>query len=210
MDCCKHNKTSKICIRKNDKKKFNLPRRFSMKKCKNPRGFTMRSSCAPYKNCFKGGAKTRRAHCMLKKSSSVSGNIFFQETLKNKLAIYYNISGLTPGEHGFHIHEKGDLAKKCMNCGKHFNPNKKHHCYDSKNCHSGDLGNIFANSKGNSRGIKIVSNICLNKNKSCNILRRSVVVHENKDDLGKGKNHESHKTGNAGRRIACGIIEELN
>ena len=54
-DCCKHSKKDKKCKRKSDKKTFKLPRRFSKKKCKNPRGFTMRSSCAPYKDCFKGG-----------------------------------------------------------------------------------------------------------------------------------------------------------
>lgn len=55
VSCCSHNKTAKTCSRKGDKKVFSLPRRFSRKQCKNPRGFTMRSSCAPYKNCAKGG-----------------------------------------------------------------------------------------------------------------------------------------------------------
>ncbi len=48
--CCKHTQKDKVCIRK-DGKQFSLPRKFSRKKCKNPRGFTMRSSCAPYKGC---------------------------------------------------------------------------------------------------------------------------------------------------------------
>ena len=52
-DCCKHSKKDKKCRRKSDKKTFKLPRRFSKKKCKNPKGFTMKSSCAPYKDCFK-------------------------------------------------------------------------------------------------------------------------------------------------------------
>ena len=51
-NCCTHNARHTVCIRK-DKKTFRLPRRFSRKKCiKGPvRGFTMRSSCAPYKYC---------------------------------------------------------------------------------------------------------------------------------------------------------------
>lgn len=52
--CCKHSKTAKKCIRKKDGKIFSLPRRFSRKRCltkKKIRGFTMRASCAPYKNC---------------------------------------------------------------------------------------------------------------------------------------------------------------
>lgn len=59
MNCCKHDVNAKTCIRKKDKKLFSLPRKFSKKQCKNPKGFTMRSSCAPYKGCKLGG-KTRR------------------------------------------------------------------------------------------------------------------------------------------------------
>ncbi len=55
-DCCNHKKTAKKCRRKKDNKTFKLPRRFSKKKClKGVKGFTMRSSCAPYKGCKKGG-----------------------------------------------------------------------------------------------------------------------------------------------------------
>tara|TARA_B100000963_G_C22632257_1_gene675567 strand:- start:2120 stop:2680 length:561 start_codon:yes stop_codon:yes gene_type:complete len=54
MDCCNYNNNkTKKCIRKKDKKIFNLPRRFTKKRCLNGpiRGFTMRSSCAPFKFC---------------------------------------------------------------------------------------------------------------------------------------------------------------
>ena len=57
-DCCKHSKKDKKCFRKRDKKTFKLPRRFSKKRCKKSvKGFTMKSSCAPYKDCLKGGKK---------------------------------------------------------------------------------------------------------------------------------------------------------
>ena len=61
VDCCKHTKKHKSCIRKSDKKSFKLPRKFSRKKCKNPKGFTMKSSCAPYKDCksLKGGGSNK-------------------------------------------------------------------------------------------------------------------------------------------------------
>ena len=52
-DCCKNIKNKRSCTRKSDKKKFKLPRRFTKTKCKRPKGFTMRSSCAPFKDCFK-------------------------------------------------------------------------------------------------------------------------------------------------------------
>ena len=53
VNCCNHKVNDKSCIRSSDGKLFNLPRKFSRQKCKNPKGFTMRSSCAPYKDCFK-------------------------------------------------------------------------------------------------------------------------------------------------------------
>lgn len=58
-NCCNHTTTDKICKRKSDQKIFKLPRRFNKKQCKNVKGFTMRSSCAPYKDCKtqKGGMK---------------------------------------------------------------------------------------------------------------------------------------------------------
>lgn len=59
-NCCRSNNKDKICMRKSDKKTFKLPRRFSKKKCKNPKGFTMRSSCAPYKDCFNKKNKTKK------------------------------------------------------------------------------------------------------------------------------------------------------
>jgi hypothetical protein len=62
VNCCSHTKKDKICKRLSDNKEFNLPRRFTRKRCitKKIKGFTMRSSCAPYKDCTKkGGNKSR-------------------------------------------------------------------------------------------------------------------------------------------------------
>lgn len=61
MDCCKHKKSAKKCMRKSDKKIFSLPRRFTRKRCKKgAKGFTMKSSCAPYKGCKKGRSKKNK------------------------------------------------------------------------------------------------------------------------------------------------------
>ena len=61
MDCCKHKKSAKKCMRKSDKKIFSLPRRFTRKRCKKgAKGFTMKASCAPYKGCKKGGSKINK------------------------------------------------------------------------------------------------------------------------------------------------------
>ena len=49
-DCCASIKRAKKCRRK-DGKLFNLPRKFTKKRCGHVKGFTMRSSCAPYKYC---------------------------------------------------------------------------------------------------------------------------------------------------------------
>lgn len=59
-DCCKNIKNKKFCTRKSDKKKFKLPRRFNKTKCKNPKGFTMRASCAPFKYCFKSTSRNKK------------------------------------------------------------------------------------------------------------------------------------------------------
>ena len=72
IDCCRHSMRDLKCVRKGDKKEFNLPRRFSKKKCMTQeiRGFTMRSSCAPYKNCKKKGKEKGKRRKKSKKKKS--------------------------------------------------------------------------------------------------------------------------------------------
>ena len=60
VNCCNHNKNDKTCIRSRDKKSFKLPRKFSRRKCRNPKGFTMRSSCAPYKDCKRSSKRSSK------------------------------------------------------------------------------------------------------------------------------------------------------
>ena len=75
VNCCKHTKKDKSCIRKKDKKTFKLPRRFSRKRCRKSRGFTMRSSCAPYKGCYQKGGKTKKTKKT--KTSFFAGGCFW-------------------------------------------------------------------------------------------------------------------------------------
>lgn len=212
--CCNHSNKSKKCIRKSDNKVFSLPRRFSKKKCfKGIKGFSMKSSCAPYKDCrkIKGGTKKKKkinvnGICILEPNNyNITGIINLKETIKG-LSISYNINGLKDGLHGFHIHEYGDLTQGCTSACSHFNPNnKKHGGLHSKERHEGDLGNIYSKNK-KSIGKLFVKNINLTKKFKYSVLGRMIVIHQDEDDLGKGNNEESLKTGNAGKRLACGII----
>ena len=134
----------------------------------------------------------------------IQGHVLF--TQKNKtLIIDYEVQGLTDGEHGFHIHEYGDLSDGCTSACSHFNPfNKKHGGLNSKERHAGDLGNIISKN-GISKGEIKTKTLSIVNNK-IGIIGRMVIVHEDRDDLGKGGDEESLKTGNAGKRVACGVI----
>ena len=213
MSCCKYPKNSKTCKRITDGKIFDLPRRFTRKQCANVRGFTMRSSCAPYKGCkIKGGGGKlyRLAVAVLAENNNgVTGNVLFTEIgtkTSTKLKIEYEIYGLTDGKHGFHIHEYGDLTDGCKSACAHFNPfGKEHGGPNSKDRHAGDLGNIVSNN-GIAKGVLFDKILSLNfKNPAC-VIGRMIIIHKDEDDLGLGGNDESLKTGNAGERISCGVI----
>ena len=60
VNCCNHSKNDKKCIRSSDKKSFKLPRKFSRRKCRKAKGFTMRASCAPYKDCKRSSKRSRK------------------------------------------------------------------------------------------------------------------------------------------------------
>lgn len=131
---------------------------------------------------------------------------FSQENLLSPVKIAVVVKGLNPNsKHGIHIHEYGDLTEGCVTAGAHFNPEKKNHGgpFD-KERHVGDLGNLISDPFGNSYMCFKDEVISLFGENS--IVGRAVVVHQNEDDLGKGGNEESLKTGNAGTRVACGVI----
>ena len=142
---------------------------------------------------------------MAENKDNIKGVIKFKEE-RNGVKINYNITGLTDGKHGFHIHEYGDLTDGCTSACAHFNPyHKKHGGLHSKERHLGDLGNITSNN-GLSKGYMFASDLTLASNNKTSILGRMIIVHADPDDLGKGGDQESTKTGNAGKRVACGVI----
>lgn len=106
------------------------------------------------------------------------------------------------GLHGFHVHQSGDLSEGCTSLCSHYNPeNVSHGGLHSRIRHRGDLGNVRADAKGEIKQSLKCSRITVQE-----IIGRSVIIHDQEDDLGRGENAESKKTGNAGKRILCGVI----
>jgi len=131
--------------------------------------------------------------------SNVRGIIKFEKT-DDGLKIIADVTGLTPGKHGFHIHEFGDCSRlDGKSAGGHFNPDgKKHGAPNSEERHVGDLGNLLANEEGKAHYEMIDSYISFSGPHS--IIGRAIIVHEGEDDL------TSQPTGAAGARVACGVI----
>ncbi|VDD95593.1 unnamed protein product [Enterobius vermicularis] len=146
---------------------------------------------------------------VLQDKANIKGDVFFtQEKEGGVTEVEGQIEGLKPGKHGFHIHQYGDLTQGCVSAGPHFNPfNKTHGGPEDATRHVGDLGNVEANADGVAK-FKMSSDL-IQLSGVTSVVGRSVVVHENEDDLGRGvgdKKEESLKTGNAGGRLACSVI----
>ena len=141
------------------------------------------------------------------------GTVTFEQVSADKCKISWDITGAGPGKHGFHIHEKADFSNGCLSAGPHYNPHgKTHGGPGDEERHAGDLGNIVGDASGASKGSMTDHLVKLYGEFS--VIGRSVMVHEDEDDLGRGDNSEpgvngktSKSTGNAGSRIACGEIK---
>ena len=136
---------------------------------------------------------------------NIKGIIDLYEDIQNNLVIIkgqLKSNKFKNSYHGFHVHEAGDLSDSCMGACAHFNPyNKNHGGPNSYERHVGDLGNIIADKSGVSRFQIKAERVNLS-----DVVGRAIVVHADEDDLGKGGDAESLKTGNAGKRLACGVI----
>jgi Cu-Zn family superoxide dismutase len=132
-------------------------------------------------------------------NSSVEGQVTFTKAEKG-VAVNVSLKGLTPGKHGFHIHEFGDCsAADGTSAGGHFNPTNEPHAgpADAQR-HTGDLGNIEADKDGVATLDYVDARASFEGEN--NILGRGVIVHAKADDL------KTQPTGDAGGRLGCGVI----
>ncbi|MEM8602132.1 MAG: superoxide dismutase family protein, partial [Bacteroidota bacterium] len=137
--------------------------------------------------------------------SGVSGTILFTEGDEG-VTVAYQISGLTPGLHGFHVHANGDCGPGEDGtpggaAGGHFNPGGHDHGAPSNEAdarHKGDLGNIEADPDGLAEGA--FADTVLRLDGETSIVGKAFIVHAGEDDL------SSQPSGAAGARVGCGII----
>ena len=133
------------------------------------------------------------------KGSDVKGRVTFTHDGK-AIRVHAEVSGLTPGEHGFHIHEFGVWSEDGLAAGAHFNPTMQPHAGpESPKRHVGDLGNITANANGNAT--YDLDDATLSFHGTHSIIGRGLVVHVKPDDL-----KTQQPPGNAGGRLAVGVI----
>ncbi|MEP7016299.1 MAG: superoxide dismutase family protein [Verrucomicrobiota bacterium] len=134
--------------------------------------------------------------------NKVAGTVTFTEEADG-VKVHAEITGLTPGKHGFHVHEFGDCsAADLTSAGAHFNPtNSPHAGPDASERHEGDMGNIEADASGKVTLDYLDHHISITSTKDKeSVLGRSVIIHAKADDL------KTQPAGDAGARIACGVI----
>lgn len=149
--------------------------------------------------------KIENAVCVLLAvgDSGVSGTIHFDVT-GDSLHVTGTVNGLSPGKHGFHIHEFGDLrdAEKGLSTGGHFNPTGAQHGHrEGEDRHAGDFGNIEAGEDGVAK-IDFEDKIA-SINGDHSIVGHGVVVHADEDKF-------TQPSGDAGARVAIGVVGVAN
>ena len=133
---------------------------------------------------------------------AVLGTVALEET-PDGLHISAHFTNLTPGKHGFHIHENGACGDTGKAAGGHFNPKKASHGLLSKDgfehAHAGDFGNVEIGADGTGTFETVEKGLTL-AGGDFPVSGKAFIVHEKEDDFGQ-------PTGNAGGRIGCGVIE---
>ena len=128
------------------------------------------------------------------------GEVTFEQ-VDGKVRVTAQVIGLKPNqEHGFHIHEVGDCSSgDGMSAKGHFNPYGKPHGRGGER-HAGDMPNLKADAKGRAR-LTVDLDVITVAPGPASVIGRGVIVHANPDD------YASQPVGNAGARLACGVIK---
>jgi Cu-Zn family superoxide dismutase len=132
--------------------------------------------------------------------NNVAGNVVFVQEGR-KLFVIAEVTGLKPGAHGFHVHEKGDCsAPDFSSAGGHFNPGSQPHGDPTAGAHhAGDMPVLVADASGKATARAELRTMSIDGSAN-DIVGKAVVVHADPDDF------RTQPAGNSGARIACGVI----
>jgi Cu-Zn family superoxide dismutase len=151
--------------------------------------------------CALAWAQQMGASATLKPTAgnTAAGTVTFTQK-GDKVAMVANVTGLSPGPHGFHVHEKGDCsAPDGASAGGHFNPaGKAHGDPGAADHHAGDMPQLVADASGKATLSAELSPMTIGG--ANDIIGKAVVVHKDADDF------KTQPAGNSGARIACGVI----
>jgi superoxide dismutase, Cu-Zn family len=145
--------------------------------------------------------KTVEVTLQAKSGSKLSGKVTLTEAPEG-VKVSLSVEGISPGDHGAHVHEKGDCsAEDGSSAGGHFNPGNHPHALPTGSPrHLGDFGNVTVGQDGKGALELMAEGANLKEGDPSSFLGRAIIVHEKKDDGGQ-------PTGNAGGRIGCGEIK---
>jgi Cu-Zn family superoxide dismutase len=134
------------------------------------------------------------------KGNKTVGEVTFEQ-VGDKVRVTAQVINLKPNqEHGFHVHEVGDCSSgDGMSAKGHFNPYGKPHGQGAER-HAGDMPNLKADAKGRIRLVTELDIVTLTPGPA-SIIGRGVIVHADPDD------YRTQPTGDAGARLACGVIK---
>ncbi len=151
---------------------------------------------------WSGGSHARaQARVQPTQGHTATGTVDFTQR-GDHVVVSASFRGLTPGDHGFHVHEKGDCsAPDATSAGGHFNPTNQPHGKPMEGPHHvGDMPMLHADANGNAHLNATIRGASLSGG-ATNLVGRAVVVHANRGD------YRSQPAGDAGPRVACGVIE---
>lgn len=136
-----------------------------------------------------------------KSGSKVTGTAVLAKNGRGVVTLSLSVNGAPPGEHGVHLHEKGDCsAADATSAGGHWNPNNQPHGKPGTPSHAGDLGNMTVDANGRGRLTFSNKDWKLGDGSPLDLLNHAIIIHEKPDDF------TTQPTGNAGARLGCGVI----